>query len=167
MTLPILQPSHWPQHRHQERKRPLRLHNKREHDAMVQYLLKDDPDFFNCVDPPPLPYGVWLMKDGTDVLFDAEYRPIWKRRGEGYRATRADPAEYFDWIKVLWMYDDSLLPEDSEHLREILALVVEEFCAGRSLWVRRWKPKSEPKYAGVLISRHPAKPSNVTPLFPN
>jgi hypothetical protein len=149
--LPILSSSHHPQHRQHERKPPLR--NKHEHAEYVQSMLEEDPEFFKYLNPPPLPYGVFVMEDGSQVLFDYHYRPIWQRPGECSRAVRADPTAWFDWVGVYWLYDHDLLPEHDEHLRDTLMLVVEEFCNGGSLWVRRWKPRY-----GVLVATYPIKP---------
>jgi hypothetical protein len=149
--LPILSSTHRPQHR-QHYNPPLR--NEQQHAEYVQHIMQSDPAFFQRVDD--LPYGAWLCDDAeqTQVLFDSHYRPIWKRHG-GSVAMRADPAEWFEWHEVYWLYDRSLPPEDSEHLRDTLALVVEEFVEGRSLWVRRWQPE----YMGELVATLPARPS--------
>jgi hypothetical protein len=149
--LPILSPTHKPQHRQQERTPP--LHTEQDHAKAVQR----DPEFFKHTYDDP--YGVFICNDGTQVLFDFEYRPIWKRLDVG-AASRADPAEWVDWIKVYWLHDHDLLPEYSAALRQALALVVDEFVAGRGLWVRRW----EPRYAGELVARRPIPPSNVIPF---
>ena len=97
-------------------------------------------------------YGVWITKDGEQILFDRQYCPMWLRPGEGQPATRADPNEWIHWRIMYAMHDDAPQPRHSKRLRRALELVVEEFVAGRSLWVREWR---RVKWGGVLVARAP------------
>jgi hypothetical protein len=45
-----------------------------------------------------LPYGVWTCADGTRVLFNRDYQPIWKRTSDGV-VTRVDiPPSGMNWV---------------------------------------------------------------------
>jgi hypothetical protein len=71
-------------------------------------------------------------------------------------ARRCDPTEYLDWIAVYWLYDHSLLPEDSPLLTASLALIEEMFVSGDGLLVRRWCPdpvKADTVQGGKAVQR--------------
>jgi hypothetical protein len=53
---------------------------------------------------------------------------------------------------VFWLYDHSLLPDNSPFLRETLTIVLAEFVSGGTLYARRWRPL-RPDLAGTLIGR--------------
>ena len=114
--LPILRPSHAPRHRLSYS----HLRNEHEHAAHVQDTLKNDPEFFKFRDLPPLPYGVWICEDGTQILFDDVYRPTWQRPGERTIAIRADPKAWFNWTWVYWLDDGWLPPRYADELRSHL-----------------------------------------------
>jgi hypothetical protein len=99
-----------------------------------------------------IPYGCWICEDGTQILFDREYRPMWKRPGECQPATRADPNEWIDWVMMYSLHDDAPQPRHSKRLRYLLGLVVEEFITGGPLYVREWR---KPIWGGVLVARAP------------
>ena|SRR5216684_1843677 len=155
--LPILRASHAPQRRqHYEH-----LRTESEHVEFTQA----NPELFKCADD--VPYGVFVMQDGSQILFDDSYRPIWKRPGERTIATRADPAEWFDWVWVYWLHDNWLHPIHNEHLRDMLLLIVEEFCSGGPLYVRQWKQPPKVQYAGELVARAPIPMRGQIIAFPN
>jgi hypothetical protein len=161
--LPILERSHWPQLR-QFHVYPTPLHTERDHDEMVE----THPEYF-IPDPDALPYAAFIQKDGAQFLVDYDYLPMWWRPCNYSHAGPCAPTEWLDWVAVYWLHDHSLLPKNSAHLREILALAEQEFVDGGGLWVRRWKPKPEPepKYAGMLVASYPIPPrpkNNVTPF---
>ncbi len=83
-----------------------------------------------------LPYGVWILGDGRQVLFDRAYTPMWVR-WPGQPASRADPNEWFEWVKQVFLHDDDPPPHRSKILRQELAAVTGDFVEGRELsWVR-------------------------------
>ena len=61
--------------------------------------------------PPPdtLPYGWWTLADGSHVLFDRGYCPLWARTPQGV-VTAADPTQWTEWVWQSWLYDDSNPP---------------------------------------------------------
>lgn len=79
------------------------------------------------------PYGKWTMEDGTQVLFNRRYQPIWKKQPDG-TVIEADK----DWevpeiaIKEYY-YDDSCPPDGDYSLaktrktRERCKKVLDEF----------------------------------------
>jgi hypothetical protein len=158
--LPILQPTHRPRLR-QSYTPP--LNDEAAHKKAVQSWLDNKPEVYEHIDD--IPYGVFIMETGEEILFDSSYRPMWQRRGEGYPATRCDPKQYFEWFSVYWLWDQSITPHDSAHLRWILAIVVDEFCNGGPLYVRRWTPE-QPEYAGMLIAKAAVKPKPSATVIP-
>jgi hypothetical protein len=155
-ALPILQRSHWPQ-----------IGPRRCSRAEHAELVKQYPENY-VTDPSALPYAVFIQEDGAQFLTDHQYRPLWWRAAECAVARRCDPKEWFDWCGVYWLYDNDLLPSETDQepewvgifresdkqpyqLRKMLKLVLQEFCNGGSLWVRRWKP--EHIQGGVLVAR--------------
>src|SRR5450631_2547248 len=56
------------------------------------------------------PYGVWVCDDGSQVMFDRSYRPMWSRPGERTIATRADPAQWIEWVGMYFFHDDRPAP---------------------------------------------------------
>ena len=57
-----------------------------------------------------LPYGVWLCRDGRQVLFDRDYCAIWERPGIGHHGTKADSYEWVHWVRQGWFFDDGTSP---------------------------------------------------------
>jgi hypothetical protein len=56
-----------------------------------------------------LPYGVWTCADGTEVLFNRRYQPIWRRTpGGAVKPTKRD--EWIDRIDQKWIFGDGDLP---------------------------------------------------------
>jgi hypothetical protein len=145
-SLPILQPSHRPRLR-SSYDPPLKT--EAEHIAMIEYNRENDPDFHEP--PDKLPYGVFLVDDEnqTQVLFDYDYRPIWKRHGES-PAVPADPNEWINWDGVFWFWDSTLVPGNSPRLAAATAAVLDEFIRGGPLYVRRWYPV-RPSLAGTFL----------------
>jgi hypothetical protein len=164
----VLAPPHRPPRLRQEYED---LRSEAQHAAMIAKLLADDPLHFQR-NTDNLPYGVFFLESGEEVLFDAEYSPMWRRQGEGHRATECDPAAFTEWFAVFWFHDGSLTPLEKDFnwkrsnissntqarafLRNQLTIIKAEFVAGGPLLVRAL-PRV-PVYAGDLISRHPIPP---------
>lgn len=54
-----------------------------------------------------LPYGMWTLSDGTEVLFNRDYIPIYERIGQ--TVTVANPETYYkniDKDKNIFYYND-------------------------------------------------------------
>ena len=51
-----------------------------------------------------LAYGMWTEKDGSQVLFSRDYKPLWRIENNGKRPIRADPSEWISYerIDVFW-----------------------------------------------------------------
>jgi hypothetical protein len=80
---------------------------------------------------PTLPFGCWLLADASEVLFNRNYQPLWRRTLDG-TVTRVDPDQRFDWIKQSWLYDDSNPPERNPKTRKRLKLILALFTDGRA-----------------------------------
>jgi len=149
----ILLPSHRPQHG----PRPSDEYFRRFHADLV----KHNP--WNFERAGFYPYGVRVCDDGSQVMFDRSYRPMWSRPGERTIATRADPAQWIEWVGMYFFHDDRPAPEHSKVMQECLIHVMQQFIGGGPLIVRRWK-NERPAYMGELVARAPVPPSNVIPF---
>ena len=55
---------------------------------------------------PRLPYGFWTIADGSEVLFNRRYKPLYERAGD--HVTPADPDRWFDDIAAQhWFWRDT------------------------------------------------------------
>jgi len=52
---------------------------------------------------------MWTCRDGREVLFDRQYKPLWQRRA-GQSAERADPLERVPFTEQTWFYTDGNSP---------------------------------------------------------
>jgi hypothetical protein len=58
-----------------------------------------------------LPYGKWTCGDGTEVLFNRDYRPIWKKHPNGI-VVAADPDEWVKFAVQEYLFGDHNTPDD-------------------------------------------------------
>ena len=56
-----------------------------------------------------IPYGIRTCADGTQILFNRSYRPIW-RREPGQSAKPAQIDDRVAWTKQEWFFDDGNPP---------------------------------------------------------
>ena len=57
-----------------------------------------------------LPYGVWVTQQGTEILFNRNYQPMWVKNPSG-QITEADPNWWVpNIVKQEWYYDDNCPP---------------------------------------------------------
>jgi hypothetical protein len=80
-----------------------------------------------------LPYGVWTCADGTEVLFNRRYQPIWRRTpGGAVKPTKRD-----EWIDRIadqkWIFGDGDPPWRSPESRRRCEKVLDDFKRGRPL----------------------------------
>jgi hypothetical protein len=61
-----------------------------------------------------MPYGKWTCADGMEVLFNRDYRPIWKKHPNGMVVT-ADPDEWVRFAKQEYFFGDHNTP-DEDHV---------------------------------------------------
>jgi hypothetical protein len=71
-----------------------------------------------------LPYGMYITADGTEVLFDRHYEPMYARDAKGDNVQRAS-GFVENVVKQVWFYDDkhSLMNSSEARLRSEKALV--------------------------------------------
>ncbi len=62
-----------------------------------------------------LPYGKWTCADGTQVLFNRDYRPIWKKYPNGV-VVAADPDEWVNFAKQEYIFCEPTPNEDRTHI---------------------------------------------------
>jgi hypothetical protein len=58
-----------------------------------------------------MPYGKWTCADGTEVLFNRDYRPIWKKHSNGM-VVAADPDEWVIFTKQEFLFGDHNAPHE-------------------------------------------------------
>jgi hypothetical protein len=75
-----------------------------------------------------LPYGAWLEKGGSLVLFNRAYQPIWRRTPAGVTTLVDDPPRWPNcdkiWIEVEggqqeYFYDGGCLPWNCDATRAL------------------------------------------------
>jgi hypothetical protein len=65
----------------------------------------------------PLPYGAYLCSDGSAVLFDRRYQPMFRADRNG-RVTADDPRRWVDGILgKVWFFDDTCSPRRNPETR--------------------------------------------------
>ena len=71
-----------------------------------------------------LPYGMYITADGTEVLFDRHYDPMYARDAKGDNVQRAS-GFVENVVKQVWFYNDtnSLMNSSEARLRSEKALV--------------------------------------------
>jgi hypothetical protein len=71
-----------------------------------------------------LPYGWWIERDGSCVLFNRYYVPIWRRTPDGNVSAVTGPWRYgkkwIDWVRQAYFYNDGCLPWHYPEVREFL-----------------------------------------------
>jgi hypothetical protein len=71
-----------------------------------------------------LPYGWWVERDGSWVLFNRYYFPIWRRTPDGVVSRVDGPWRYgkiwINWVRQEYFYNDGFLPWHYPEVREFL-----------------------------------------------
>lgn len=57
-----------------------------------------------------LPYGMWTCADGSQVLFNRYYQPIFARKNEKSPAFKMAPNIGIPWVKQEWFFGDGNPP---------------------------------------------------------
>jgi len=89
-----------------------------------KFIKADDLD--NQVDLyDVLPYGMYITADGTEILFDRHYDPMYARDAKGDNVQRAS-GFVENVVKQVWFYNDkhSLMNSSEARLRSEKALVL-------------------------------------------
>jgi len=69
-----------------------------------------------------LPRGFWTLADGTEILFDARYVPMW-RRAPNAVVSEANPREFFEWTLCSFLHDFNDPEKNKETLKLLLAIL--------------------------------------------
>lgn len=73
-----------------------------------------------------LPYGKWTREDGSEVLFNRGYQPIWQRKSQSSAAEEIGRGEWVNHVKEEWFYDDGSSPWfDGKTLKKCEAILEE------------------------------------------
>lgn len=65
-----------------------------------------------------LPYGKWTCVDGTEVLFNRDYRPIWKKQSNG-TVVAANPNEWVTFKDQEFLFGDHNPPREDRNSHRI------------------------------------------------
>ena len=101
------------QYNESQRGRPVGKRKRREFDALLARL----------------PYGEWTCSDGSRVLFNRRYMPMWQRKPDG-TVSRVDPNKWVDWVSQRWFYNDDNPPRYNVETRVRLVRILAEFLRG-------------------------------------
>jgi hypothetical protein len=83
-----------------------------------------------------LPYGIWIEKNGAEVLFNRDYRPIWRRRPGGNVSRVRDPIGpsgemWIYWVSQDHFYNDGCTPWHDAKSRKRCEAILAEWLAAR------------------------------------
>src|SRR5262245_60115473 len=84
------------------------------------------------VDRFALPYGQWTCADGTRVLFNRSYQPIWRHVVNG-RCEQALPNEWIAFKQQRWLYGDGYGPWENKTTRRRCLLAMKRFFEGKDI----------------------------------
>lgn len=73
-----------------------------------------------------LPYGKWTCKDGTEVLFNRDYRPLWAKDVNGV-VIALDPDTWVEYEEEEWLYNDSTRPLENKRTFESCVAALREW----------------------------------------
>jgi hypothetical protein len=72
-----------------------------------------------------LPYGQWTYADGTEILFNRYYQPIFKRNSAGV-VSKCDPDCWIDYDEEAWFFTDPNSPWfNKETFKKCVAFLTE------------------------------------------
>jgi len=81
-----------------------------------------------------LPYGVWTLADGGQVLFDRDYFPIWQRSPDaGVAAIRVAAWRWVDWTQQNHFFDDDNAPFHDDATKKTCARILADFITGKPI----------------------------------
>jgi hypothetical protein len=81
-----------------------------------------------------LPYGIWTEADGSEVLFNRDYHPIWRRKPDGTVSRVDDPIRHGKmWIH--WV-NDGCTPWHDAASRKRCEAILREWLATRVVDLR-------------------------------
>lgn len=86
-----------------------------------------------------LPYGLWRLENGREILFNRAYQPIWERAPEA----PPKPADRNEWVQgascaqVIFFYDDACVPYRDSNTRKSCEEVLRQFQNGEQVTARK------------------------------
>ncbi|MBY0314413.1 MAG: DUF5623 domain-containing protein [Bdellovibrionales bacterium] len=106
-----------------------------------------------------LPYGKWICEDGSEVLFNRDYKPIWAKLPNG----EVKDIEPNTWVKnkdCIYFFDDSNPPWAKKKTREMCFGVLVEWGVADRI------PKALAEYYELVRTGIKPKPTEVKFKFP-
>jgi hypothetical protein len=73
-----------------------------------------------------LPYGVWTEPDGSQVIFNRDYKPLWRVRMDG-TVDRIEPWLWIDFVDQRFLWEDARTPWRDRILQAELRQLLSEF----------------------------------------
>jgi hypothetical protein len=88
-----------------------------------------------------LPYGIWRENDGSEVLFNRGYNPIWRRRPDGSVRRVRDPIGpngkmWIHWVSQDHFFNDACTPWHDAKSRKRCEAILREWLAARVVDLR-------------------------------
>jgi hypothetical protein len=82
-----------------------------------------------------LPYGLWTEEDGSQVLFNRDYHPIWRRKPDGTVGGVDDPIgpngkRWIYWISQDHFFNDGNPPWRNEKTRDFCFRILNRWGVG-------------------------------------
>ena len=105
------------------------------------------------------PYGVWQTRNGREILFNRDYRPLWQRR-PGQPAEPADPDESVLGItRECWFFGDADAPHGRRRSRQVASRAARQRCEAALEAFLKGRP-IDPAGAGRFSDRIPGVESD-------
>jgi hypothetical protein len=80
-----------------------------------------------------LPYGVWTLADGGQVLFDRDYHPIWQRSPDAGAAIQVAAWRWVDWVQQNYFFDDDNPPSHDGATKKMCTRILADFANGEPI----------------------------------
>jgi hypothetical protein len=81
-----------------------------------------------------LPYGIWREADGSEVLFNRDYWPLWRRKPDGTVSRVDDPIRHgkmwIHWVAQDHFFNDSNPPWHNAATRELCEAILRDWLGG-------------------------------------
>jgi hypothetical protein len=79
-----------------------------------------------------LPYGIWRERDNSEVLFNRDYSPLWRRKSDGSVSRVDDPIgaggkRWIHWVDQRWFFNDGNPPWRNRATRELCEAILRDW----------------------------------------
>ncbi|NJL24816.1 MAG: hypothetical protein HC902_06375 [Calothrix sp. SM1_5_4] len=106
-----------------------------------------------------LPYGKWTCEDGSEVLFNRDYKPLWAKLPNG-EVIDIEPETWIKSTDCSYFFDDGNPPWAKKKTREICAGILRDWGVADRI------PKALRDYYELVRTGSKPKPAEVKYKFP-